>query len=103
MINDLIERLAAEEGSEDLDMAITDHLGLGIPATTVRYSRSLEAALTLIEKGVGWAVIFDPSCSKPYTAELNCHPNPIEVDGATAALSVCIGWACALKAHKAVK
>ena len=98
MTDSLIKRLeAAEEGSEALDMAIEDHLGLGFPATTVRYSRSLDAALTLVPEGRFWYI---DSSAAAFTSELGSGPQNVTAsDAATPALSLC---SAALKARKAV-
>ena len=60
-MTDLIARLAAAEtGSEELDVAITReicHYGKNHPLWfTASYTRSIDAALTLVPEGWGWLV-----------------------------------------------
>lgn len=65
-LSDLIARLeAAKEGSADLDIEISellhpDEVAEGETVSIIRYTRSLDAALTLVPEGWHWNAGYDP-------------------------------------------
>lgn len=116
------------EGSEDLDIAIARHLGFRIVAVTggpqimrqgngvaswdlPRYSRSLDAIISLVESDGGFlweigtaelaAIIFWET--KPSFWNERAIGESYQADGTfNPALSMCIAFFTALKARKAV-
>ncbi len=125
-MEDLIKSLEqAEQGSEALDKSIARHLGFRIAATTggphimrqnddvaswdlPRYSRSLDAAVTLIPKGWRWeAADYGGNQDGPRAALWHGipaeHIDDVQHHGAfgeTPALALCIA---ALRARQAME
>ncbi len=115
-MEDLIKSLEqAEQGSEALDKSIARHLGFRIAATTggphimrqnddvaswdlPRYSRSLDAALTLVPEGLCWEVQTGPKIGGAACVGTNC--GPMDGVGANGALALCIA---ALRARQAME
>lgn len=106
ILADLVE--AATEGSEDLDLAV--HLAafgqrIGDRQTSTPWTRSLDAALSLVPEGWIWSLT--NAAAAPCGARAFIHPHPMpselpsfETVGATPALAL---TAAALKARAAME